>query len=191
MILRQLRYDWPVRWAHHPLCARHAMETWRVGRLHLCRGCTSLAAGLVGAGVAALAAGGPWCLWMLVALAPPVVLLSWPPRYRGLPRWTRDLLRTGAGALTVLVLWTTWHFPLQAWPLLPLLFGLWRGFARVRARVQARACDGCPELGAVGVCSGYALQAQCVRALQARIERDLGVPLAGDGPLPPWINLRH
>ena len=103
----------------------------------------------------------------------------------------RDLLRLGAGVLAVLALWTTWHFPAQTWPVLPLLWGLWRGFARVRARVQARACDGCPELGAAGVCSGYALQAQCVRALEAQIEHDLATPLSGTGPLPLPIDLRR
>jgi hypothetical protein len=190
-MLRRLRHDWPVRWAHHPLCARHAMETWRIGRLHLCRGCSCLALGAAGGGLAALATGGPWCLWALALLAPPVLLLSWPPRYPCLPRALRDALRLGAGVLVVLAAWSTWHFPAQAWPALPLLFLTWRGFVRVRARVQARACDGCPELGAGGVCSGYRLQAACVRSLEAQLERDLGDALAGTGPLPPWLGPRR
>lgn len=188
---RQLRHDWPVRWAHHPLCARHAGETWRLGRVHLCRGCTSLAFGALSAGMIVLVAGGAWCLGALLALTPPIVLLSWPPRYKRLPRTLRDGLRVAAGMLAVLALWATWHFPAQAWPALPLLFVLWRCFARVRRRVQARACDGCPELGRVGVCSGYALQASCLRALEARLERDLGAPLAGAGPLPSWLEVRR
>jgi hypothetical protein len=189
--LRQLRHDWPVRWAHHPLCARHALETWRIGRLHLCRGCTSLFLGAIGTGLGVLAAGATWCLWALLLLAPPTLLLSWPPRYRRLPRALRDGLRAATGAVAVLALWTTWNFPAQAWPALPLLFLAWRGYVPVRARVQARACDGCPEFGAAGVCSGYALQAACVRSLEARIERDLGVPLEGDGPLPAWLERRR
>lgn len=188
---RQLRHDWPVRWAHHPLCARHAGETWRIGRLHLCRGCTALAVGVLGGATTVLATGGDWSLWALLGLAPPIVLLSWPPRYRRLPRASRDLLRVGAGLLAALALWATWRFPTLAWPALPLLLLHWRWFARVRARLQARACDGCPELGAGGVCSGYALQAACVRALEAQIERDLAVPLAGEGPLPPWLEMRR
>jgi hypothetical protein len=189
-MLRQLRHDWPVRWAHHPLCARHAVETWRIGRLHVCRGCSSAALGATGGGVAVLVAGGAWCLWILLLLAPPIILLSWPPSYKNLPRAFRDLLRIGAGALAVIAVWATWHYPMQAWPTVPLLLMAWRVFARARRRVQARACDGCPELGAAGVCSGYALQAACMRVLEARIERDLAVPLEGNGALPPWLELR-
>lgn len=188
MIGRRLRHDWPVRWAHHPLCARHAVETWRVGQLHVCRGCTSLVAGLVGGGLGVLLAGGAWCLWALAAIALPVLVLSWPPRYRRLPRALRDLLRLGAGLVAILAAWATWHYPTMAWPALPGLFLLWRGYARVRARVQAHACDGCPELAAPGICSGYALQASCLRSLQSQIERDIGIPLSGAGALPEWIN---
>ena len=184
MNLGGLRHDWPVRWAHHPLCARHANETWRIGRMYLCRGCVSLASGVIGSAVVVLSAEGTWCLWALVALAPTVVPLSWPPLYRRLPRAVRDGRRLGAGLRFVLSLWVTWRFPAQAWPLLPLLFLIWRWFARSRRSIQARSCDGCPELGARGVCSGYALQAACIRSLEAQIEEDLGLPLAGSGELP-------
>ena len=191
MNLRGLRHDWPVRWAHHPLCARHANETWRIGRLHLCRGCTCLALGLIGGSIAVLALEGTWCLPLLLALAPTVVTLSWPPLYRRLPRAVRDLLRIGAGMLVVLAVWATWRFPADAWPLLPLLFLTWRFFVRARARVASRSCDGCPELGARGVCSGYALQAACMRSLEAQIERDLGIPLEGSGELPIRLDTRR
>jgi hypothetical protein len=188
--LRRLRHDWPVRWAHHPLCARHANETWRLGPLHLCRGCISLASGLLGAALVVAFVGGSWCLSALAALAPPLLILSWPPRYRRLPRPLRDILRIGAGALLVLAFWTTWQFPLQAWPVLPLLFALWRVYAHRRARLQARACDGCPEFGAGGVCSGYALHAARMRAYEAEIEASLGDALAGAGSPPRSIKPR-
>lgn len=183
MIAPALRHDWPVRWAHHPLCARHAHETWRIGRLHLCRGCTSLLAGALSAAFA-LAAAGAWVPWTLALLAPPVLVLSWPPRYARLPRALRDVLRCGAGAMPVLAAWTTWHHLAQAWPLLPLLFVFWRVYARIRIRVMARRCDGCPELGRGRTCSGYALQAACQRAIEASLEARLGDALAGEGPPP-------
>jgi hypothetical protein len=186
-MLRRLRHDWPVRWAHHPLCARHRHETWRIGRLHLCRGCSSLALGAL-AGVSLVSmAGGPWCTWALLALAPPVVWSSWPPRYRRLPRACRDLLRAGSGFVVVFAFWSTWHFPAQSWPALPILYATWRAFVPLRARLQARACDGCPELGAGGVCSGYALHAASVRAIEAQLERELEGSLAGSGRLPRWL----
>lgn len=191
MILRGLRHDWPVRWAHHPLCARHANETWRIGRLYLCRGCASLALGAAATALTIAAAQPTWYPWLLAILAPLVVASSWPPRYRRLPRLARDALRVGAGAVIVLAGWATWQFPLQAWPLLPVLFLLWRGFARARARVVARSCDGCPELGARGVCSGYALQAACMRALEADVEAELGAALSGGGAPPRIVRTRR
>lgn len=186
-MLRRLRHDWPVRWAHHPLCARHRHETWRIGRLHLCRGCSSLALGALAGAALVTGVGGAWCPWVLFALAPPLIWASWPPRYRQLPRRRRDLLRAGTGLIAVLALWSIWHYPLQAWPALPLLIATWRAFVPVRARLQARACEACPELGAGGVCSGYALQAACVRAIEAQLEREIEGPLAGSGPLPGWL----
>ena len=86
------RHAWPVRFAHHPLCARHRHETWRIGRLYLCRGCASLAAGLVAGTSAVLAAGGAWTAVASAVLLPVVLLPSWPAWYRRLPRPLRDAL---------------------------------------------------------------------------------------------------
>jgi hypothetical protein len=128
-----------------------------------------------------------WYLWVLAALLPPVLVLSWPQLYRSLPRWFRDLLRMGSGAVSVLALWTTWKHPEKAWPLLPLLVLLWVMYARQRRLIRAHACDGCPELGVAGICSGYVLQAACMRAAEQRIERELEARLCGTGPLPAWL----
>ena len=184
---RQLRHDWTVRWAHHPLCARHASETWRIGRLHLCRGCVSLGLGVLVSMLGIAALGSPPPAWLLAALAPSVIALSWPPLYQRLPRLARDALRAGAGAIIVLSITATWQSPRLAWPILPILFVVWRGFVRARTRVAARSCDGCPELGKRGVCSGYALQVACMRAFEREVEAELGEALSGEGPLPPRI----
>jgi hypothetical protein len=186
--LRALRHDWPVRWAHHPLCARHAHETWRLGRLHLCRGCVSLFAGAGSAAIALPSVPGSWPAWALGALLPLVLVLSWPAWYRALPRALRDALRFGAGASLLLSLWATWQFPREAWPLLPLLWIVWRVYSRARAQLAVQRCEGCPELGRRGVCSGFALQAACARALEADLEARLGASLSGEGP--PALRLR-
>lgn len=100
-----LRHGWPVRWAHHPLCARHAHETWRIGRLHLCKGCVALATGVSAGTAAVLVAGGPWCAWTLAVIGPAAFAASWPPLYHRLPRWLRDLLRVLTGASIALIAW--------------------------------------------------------------------------------------
>lgn len=166
------KHEWPVRWAHHPLCSRHRHETWRWGRLHLCRGCISMAAGLLGGMLAVWTVGTDWCLWTAAVLAGPVLLLSWPVWYQQLPRVLRDVLRLALGVLIVCCTAVLALYPLQAWPALAMLAGIWWWFRRARARTQARRCDGCPELGA-GVCSGYRLHAQASRAISAELEARL------------------
>lgn len=180
----RLRHGWPVRWAHHPLCARHAHETWRIGRLHLCRGCVSLALGVGGGTAAVLAAGGPWCAWTLAAIGPAAFAASWPPLYHRLPRWLRDLLRVATGTSIALIAWVAGSWPALAWPLLPALGLLWWRFRRARERVLARRCLGCPELGAGEVCSGYRLAADCARALEADLEVRVMAKLSGGSELP-------
>ena len=66
------RHAWPVRFAHHPLCARHRHETWHIGSVYLCRGCVSLMGGLALGPGSVIIAGGPWT--GLVAAMP-----SWIP----------------------------------------------------------------------------------------------------------------
>lgn len=184
---KRLRYGWRVRWAHHPLCQRHAHETWRVGGLFLCKGCVCLAAGLGLASVAVLVLPGAWSAWALLLTAPPVFSLSWPPFYQRLPRGFRDLLRVGAGASIVFAAAVVGHWPLLAWPLLPALAALWWGFRRARASVIARRCIGCPELGAGKICSGYARQAASTRAFELAIEAGMVEQLVGCDGLPPAL----
>lgn len=167
-----LRRDWPVRWAHHPLCGRYGHETWRVGHMYLCRGCLSLAAGLFGATVAVWTLGASWCLWALALLVLPVLILSWPARYRSLPRVLRDLLRVALGVLIVATTAVLASWPLYAAPLLPLALLAWWRFRRARTLVQAGRCTGCPELGR-GICSGYQVHAQISRSISAELEARL------------------
>ena len=168
------RHAWPVRFAHHPLCARHRHETWRIGRMFVCRGCASLALGLaVGVG-AVLLAPGAWVSWMTLALAVPVVVWSWPRTYPSLPRPVRDALRAALGLLIALASHTVFSAPAQWWPLLPLGVAVWWVYRGHRAAVQRGRCTGCPELGH-GVCSGFAEHARIMRAIAATLEARLEV----------------
>ncbi len=183
MLIRRLRNGWtwlrhtyPFQFAHGPLCERYEADTVRLGHVFLCRSCAALYATLALA-TAALLLEPPSATTLRVALgitAAVVFPLSWPPLYKPLPRLVRDLLRGGAGLLVALTLaallrgmWLTGGLAV-ATMLVALVV-----FSRVRRRQRVHMCDGCPELGADGVCSGYAVQAGYLRryedAMAARV----------------------
>lgn len=166
------RHAWPVRFAHHPLCARHRHETWRVGRAFLCRGCLSLAAGVTAGTIATLGFGGDWVSIAAAVLTPIVLLGSWPRWYALLPRLLRDLLRVALGLwLTIGAAAVVLSGPLL-WPAVPMVALAWWAYRHQRIKVMARRCDGCPELGR-GVCSGYAEHARAMRAIADDLESRL------------------
>jgi hypothetical protein len=170
--LQTLRHSWWYRFAHRPLCDRFEGGAFRIGKLRLCRGCTWLWFGVV---VGAVVAIGPG-----VAVPPAAALLavslglSHPRLYRKLPRLLRAALRVSMGAGAALLLFRVVHGEL----LVPgvaavVLLALRHVYVRVRAKLKREACEGCPELGAPGVCSGYARQAEAVRAWRDRVEEEL------------------
>lgn len=179
-----LAYAWPFRWAHKPLCDRFHEGVLHVGRLHLCRGCTLLYSGL-GASAAALATLRPDSATVagLLAVVGTVCALGSHPALHGRwPRPVRDGLRFATGALPAfaVALFATGAPALGALAALGLAV-LYVAYARARSGRKARACDGCPELGTDGVCSGFQLQAAAMRAYDVRCAALLG---AG-GSVPP------
>jgi hypothetical protein len=117
---------------------------------------------------------GQWPLVAAGSLVVPLVTLSVPRRYANFPRLLKDVLRLATGVflglLLGLLVTPLWWVTLAA--VGPLLV-LHRVFARSRRRVKAHDCDGCPELGCPGVCSGYAQQAQAIRGYSGVIEEQL------------------
>lgn len=169
-------WTWWFQFAHGPLCRRFRSDTLRLGRLHLCRSCTVLWAGLLLAWAVVLGFGGDgqWPLVAAGSLVVPLVTLSAPRRYAHFPRLLKDVLRLAAGVflglLLGLLVTPLWWVTLTA---LGPLVALQRVFARSRQQVKAHDCDGCPELGGPGVCSGYAQQAQAIRGYSGVIEAEL------------------
>jgi len=172
-------WTWWFQFAHAPLCHRFQSDTFRLGRFHLCRSCTLLYAGLV----AALAVGvgvdstGWWPLVAVGSLLVPLIVLSEPRLYSRFPRPVKDVLRMVAGAFLGLLLGlliTPWWWVVLA--AAGPLYLLRRGFTRTRQQVKAHDCDGCPELGYPGVCSGYARQAEAIRGYSNVIEEELNRP---------------
>lgn len=171
------RHGWPVRFAHHPLCARHRNETWRVCGAYLCRGCVSLLGGLALGTVGVIVAGGPWTAAIAAVLVPPVLALSWPSWYPRVSRALRDLARFALGLVIALGSHAIFSAPAKLWPLALLGAALWWLYRLTRRRVNARRCDGCPELG-LGVCSGYARHARAMRAVAADLEARMSIDSA-------------
>lgn len=177
------RHTWRLRYAHHPLCERHRHETIELGGMVVCRGCLAMGTGLLLGSATVIGAGGAWCEPLLLGLSTPLLLASWPPWYRHLPRRLRDALRAGLGLAIALCTYVLASDPLGGWPWALLYVGSWMLFKRSRARVLARRCEACPELGR-GICSGFRRQADAARRLSLALEAELEQELAGHGPPP-------
>jgi len=106
------------------------------------------------------------------ALAPLTIGLSHPAVYGRWGRRLRDLLRMASGSLPACALGLLLAGEsVLAGLVVILLAGAYFAFARARKSRRLARCESCPELGD-GVCSGYALQAEAVRAWeQAAAER--------------------
>ena len=158
----RLRHGWRHRFAHKPLCDRFARDVLRIGPLHVCRSCTLLYAGIaVGFALWALLPASPWAL--AVGLGA-VLLPSAPPVYTRLPRGVRDVLRFGAGLLLPMTVAVGVGGALAAARgSLAVMWGFWRLYFLLRGARRAAACNGCPELTAGGICSGFAQQADAFR----------------------------
>ncbi len=157
-----LRHGWRYRFAHKPLCDRFAHDVLRIGPLHVCRSCTLLYAGIAtGFAAWALLPVSPWAL--AIALAA-VLLPSAPPLYTRLPRHVRDVLRFGVGLLLPMAVAVGVAGRLiPALGALAVMWGFWRLYFHLRLARRAAACNGCPELNAGGICSGFAQQANAFR----------------------------
>ena len=173
------RLSWPFRWAHAPLCQRRRHDSFRLGRLWLCRSCTLFYTAMLES------IGGTWILsletvWGFVTLsgfAFLVVPLSYPPWYENYPRWSKDLLRSAAGVVLggLLVLLFSPLSEAAALTLL-ILYLIFRRYKRRRLELGDHGCEGCPELGRGTICSGYILQANAFREYRDRIDEELNRP---------------
>ena len=180
------RHDWWFRWAHHPLCARFREEVLRIGRVRVCRSCALLYAGLVAFVLLPLSTGGlgPWLLPIFYGSTAVVLIPSHPRWYHRYSRGTRDLLRFAAGVWIALLV----GLFIEGWYLLGFVnlaaaFLLHRYYGRVRGEKQCGMCDGCPELAAPGICSGYREQATSLRELEEQLSsRAMGRSMIAGAP---------
>ena len=185
--LLELRYRWTFQWAHHPLCTRFEHDVLRWGLLHLCRSCTALGFGLAAAALVWTLAPIPsyaMHVGLVLGAAAILVPLGRPRIHARLARPVRDASRGATGALIVSVLaFVPTGRPLAAVALgLPLAGAAW-WLARRRNDARASRCDGCDELGR-GVCSGYARQAERLRAWEEQAAARLAGRMVRSGSIP-------
>lgn len=167
----RLRHDWWYRWAHDPLCDRLGGGVLTIGKLRLCRSCVAMYSGVAAGGAVAVANPAMGA----AALAPHIWLggasgagiASLPQVYRRLDRRAKDGLRFGTGVLGGGLLAFALARQWQRFTTLAALAAVgYRVLTLARAKAKASACDGCPELDAKGICSGYAQQAVSLRAYE-------------------------
>jgi hypothetical protein len=184
----RLRWTWlrlshRFRWAHRPLCDRFSADLIAVFGTHLCRSCVCVYLG-------ALLSAGAWLAgWPLRDAAPALGLLTGAvaaasalPRYKRLPRPVRDLLRLSTGALGVAGLLLAGQGRAAGFAILGVFALAYLALRRPRQARRAAACDGCPELGRGRVCSGFTLQADASRRLDALTEPWLALALLPSRP---------
>lgn len=159
------RHAWIFEWAHKPLCDAYGEDVLRIGKLHLCRGCSALGLGLLFLGPLLLAGIGADARPLAFAASfLPAAILSHPRLHSRWPRVVRDLLRASAGCAVASGIAMAFAGPTGPGLVALALLALTRlVYARQRAPRRLERCTSCPENGA-GVCSGYALQAESIRS---------------------------
>jgi hypothetical protein len=170
-----LRCTYAFNWAHRPLCARFRDGVLRVGRAYVCRSCTLVYASAAATALLIWAAPSsvpsPFVFYALFVF---VMTLSCPALYERFPRPAKDVVRVATGALLALMV----QFFVAGWWGLGLLnaavfAACYRLYLAQYKQWKLRACDGCPERGG-GICSGFRMQADGVRAYEAAAEDYLG-----------------
>ena len=177
---------WWFQLAHKPLCERFSRDVLTIGKWRVCRSCAVLYSGVAAAGVALAILCPPSTplLVLFFGIALPTMVVSYPPAYRHFGRRSRDAIRLAAGvsiSLWVFLLFFG-HFFLAVVVGAGLLACIFHYLSKRNASKRL-ACDGCDEFGTGGVCSGYAQQAESIRAYSLCVEESLN----RDGVVPPAI----
>ena len=165
------RHDWWYRWAHDPLCDRLGSDVLAIGKLRLCRSCIVMYAGMASGAIVAttqpVVGAARFAPHVWAGTAAVVAGASIPQVYGPLPRPAKDAVRFGAGILVGIVpafaRARRWHAFVG---LAATAAVAYRVLSLARVKNKATACEGCPELHAEGICSGFSQQAVSMRAYE-------------------------
>lgn len=162
-----LKKCYSFNWAHKPLCENYRDDVLRVGHIYICRSCSCA---YLGVGVALLLVFFfsqlfyDYNMQIAGTLLLTTLPFSHPFIYKKLGRRIRDLLRLFLGVL--LVVWAHLLFTgnlLFAFGFFVLLLLFWRSYYKKRAKRKLDDCFACAEYSKEQICSGYRLQAECIR----------------------------
>jgi hypothetical protein len=103
---------------------------------------------------------------LFFAILGTVILLSAPPLYKRLPRIVRDALRFSSGALIPMSVRLCITSMWAGMTGLAVIILFWYAYFKLRKRRKLKECDGCPELGQQGICSGFERQADHARRFE-------------------------
>ncbi len=162
---------WWFTFSHKPLCTHYHKDTFKIGRLFVCRSCTLVYSSALITLIAALLLGSYFTVSMsimLLCFTIGVTGLSYPPLYKRHSRTVRDILRSLLGVLIIASSFNIYHAPIIIWSYAPftLLIICWVIFGKSRQENKRGKCYSCPEFKENSVCSGYEKQIVSVQAYQ-------------------------
>ncbi len=163
-----LKHSYEFRWAHKPLCSRFHSEVLKLGKLHVCRSCTLLYTGIVLSIPTLLLPKSTAFLIAFFVFYSLVIVGSYPGWYKKWSRGVRDVLRFLLGVVITANIILLFSHPYFMIPALAVMLICWRIYFVRRGKRRANICNGCPELGCEGVCSGYELQANRIRKYEEK-----------------------
>lgn len=172
MKLLWLSHAWKFIWAHKPLCSHFSRDVLKLGSIYLCRSCLFAWLGIIIGTVSLLFSTPFWQSRADLLLSGALLVtipLSFPPVYKKLPRFLRDILRLLMGLVLPLTIFTLVNVDLRVGiTAAATIFLFWYFYFKVRKQRKLHQCDHCSELKAGGVCSGFTRQACAVRKYEER-----------------------
>ncbi len=158
----RLKLYWPFRFAHHPLCPRFSGHVFKIGRLHLCQGCTFVYSGLLLGGLvfSLVPISLPFWLWLTIAAC--LILPTFLVHFLSLPRFFTRLARFLLGLyfgwmIGGVVQYSSW---LYRGLFISIGFASYLTFRIIyrRSKRKKDECFECSELDQPDVCTGYEAQ---------------------------------
>lgn len=161
------RNTYRFNWSHKPLCGRFSDGVVRIWGVYLCRSCLLLYVWLL-LGLATVLVRPDICggtsAYVFTGAAIGTLVLSNRRWYKAYPRWVRDVLRslTGWSVSVSAGMLFTGQYVLSI-IVLGAMYVFWKVYLGQRRVGKLKACEGCSQLKASGICEGFRYQAQRIR----------------------------
>lgn len=162
-----IRHSYSFNWAHKPLCSRFRKDVIKLNRIHLCRSCIMSYFGIIISllflfSFNKIADRFGSVIFVIICLA--TLPLSHPKLYKKLHRSACDLLRFLIGfiiPLSIFLVLSKQYVTGITGIIILSIF--WKIYFRERKIRKLKVCDNCSEYRKGEICSGFRMQAQCIR----------------------------